>query len=38
MWLIEIAQAREQLQSIDGLLRRLTSAIVESLGGPPSFG
>jgi hypothetical protein len=38
MWLIEVAQAREQLQSIDGLLRRLASAIIEGLGGPSSLG
>jgi hypothetical protein len=34
MWLVEISQAREQLQSIDALLRRLTAAIIASLGGP----
>lgn len=31
VWMVEIAQAREQLATIDSLLRRLASAIVDGL-------
>lgn len=33
IWLVEIAQARDQLQAVDSLLRRLYLAIVETM--PP---
>lgn len=31
VWLVEIAQARDQLASIDSLLRRLAAAIVDQM-------
>jgi hypothetical protein len=34
MWLIEIAQARQALQNADGLLRRMSEAIIAGASPP----